>query len=318
LNKTSKAYLQIHFAVVLFGLTAILGKLIVMPEGPLVWHRLWISVVGLIVMPGVIIGIVKMGWKMVLRYAGIGGIVAIHWLTFYGSIKLGNSVSITLACFATTTLFTAILEPIITKSKFRWEELILGIFAVVGIYMVASVGKLYAWAIIVGLISAFLAALFSSLNKRYISDENILSVSTVELAAGWVVIGLLLPLYPNFSISDLFDFGGLGASSDASGQLFFGYKIHSFWYLIVLGLLCTSLAFVLQLKALRYLKAFTTNLVINLEPIYGILLAVWIFEENKDLNTQFYLGTTIILASVALYPFVVRWVNKRSKLPENH
>jgi drug/metabolite transporter (DMT)-like permease len=312
LNNTSKAYLQTHLAVVLFGLTAILGKLIVMPEGPLVWHRLWISVVGLVVLPGVVVGIRNMGWRKVLRYAGIGGIVAIHWLTFYGSIKLGNSVSITLACFATTTLFTAILEPLITKSKFRWDEIFLGIFAVVGIYLVASVGKLYTWAIVVGLISAFLAALFSSLNKRYISNDNALSVSAIELAAGWVLIGLLLPLYPDFTLESLFDFENFGSAGNAASHLLLGYKIHSFWYLIVLGLLCTSFAFVLQLKALRYLKAFTTNLIINLEPIYGILLAIWIFNENKDLNMQFYIGTAIILASVGLYPFLGKLLKRRA------
>lgn len=312
MSKTAKAYLQIHVAVILFGLTAILGKLIVLPEGILVWHRLWIAVVGLVAIPGVLVGIKNLGPKMVLRYAGIGAIVAVHWLTFYGSIKLGNNVSITLACFATTTLFTSILEPLLTKSEFRWEELSLGIFAVIGITLVASVGELYTWAIVVGLISAFLAALFSSLNKRYISDENLLSVSTVELSAGWIVIGLLLPLYPDFSVNQLFDFD-LFSSTDLAPTKLFGYQFHSFWYLLVLGLLCTSLAFVLQLKALKYLKAFTTNLIINLEPIYGILLAIWIFEENKELTLQFYIGTAIILASVALHPFLGKWFANKPK-----
>jgi drug/metabolite transporter (DMT)-like permease len=275
-----------------------------MPEAPLVWHRLWISVVGLIVVPGVLLGIMKMGWRKVLRYSGIGAIVAVHWLTFYGSIKLGDNVSITLACFATTPLFTAILEPLFTRSRFRWEELVLGLFAVIGIYLVTSVGEFYLWAILVGLASAILAAIFSSLNKRYIgNEENILSVSAVQLAAGWVVVGLLLPIYPEFNISDLFNFEPLGKLG-LKQHLLFGWKIHSFSYLVVLGLLCTSLAFVLQLKALKHLKAFSTNLVINLEPIYGILLAIWVFGESKVLNASFYWGTAIILISVGLYPFL--------------
>lgn len=305
MNKVTKAYLQIHVATILFGLTAILGKLIVIPAGPLVWHRLWIASAGLILLPGVLIGIRQMGWQSALRFAGIGGIVALHWLTFYGSIKLGNSVSIALACFATTTLFTSIFEPLITKSKFDYRELFLGVFAVVGIYLVASVGALYFWAIVVGLISAVLAALFSSLNKRYIADQNILSVSTIELASGWLLLGLVLPLYPDFSLQQFFIFEPDPAMADKIPTLF-GLKLHSFWYLLILGLACTSLAFALQLKALRYLKAFTTNLVINLEPIYGILLAIWIFEENKALTPQFYVGTAIILASVAAYPLLNR------------
>lgn len=249
-------------------------------------------------------GVRDMGRKKALRYAGIGGIVALHWLTFYGSIKLGNNVSITLACFATTTLFTALLEPLLTNSEFQWKEIFLGVFAVLGIYLVASVGELYTWAIVVGLISAFLAALFSSLNKRYIAHENILSVSTLELGAGWVVIGLVLPLYPNFAPSQLLDFSSAVISDITVPSWLSG--IHSFWFLLILGLLCTSLAFVLQLNALKELKAFTTNLIINLEPIYGMLMAVWIFKENKALTPQFYIGSAIILGSVILYPILSR------------
>lgn len=309
MSKIAKAYLQIHIAVILFGLTAILGKLIVLPEGPLVWHRMWIGSAGLILVPGVIIGIRSMPLKSVLRFAGIGAIVALHWLAFYGSIKLGDSASIALACFATTPFFTSFIEPLITKSKFKSEEIILGVFAIIGIYLIASVGKLYFWAIVVGLLAAVLAALFSSLNKRYIKDENVLSVSTLELAAGWLMIGLVLPLYPKFSFEQLFNFdsfAAIGPDGPTKVYTLFGLEIHSFWYLLVLGLLCTSLAFVLQLKALKQLNAFTTNLVINLEPVYGVLLAIWIFHENKSLNGQFYIGTALILLSVILHPWLAK------------
>ena len=183
-----------HIAIFLFGFTAILGKLITLNEIPLVWNRLWIAVFGLIVLPGVLRGLTRISIKNLLRFSGIGVIVALHWITFYGSIKIGNSASITLACLATTSLFTSLLEPLITKSKFNWIELILGLLVILGIILLTGVGELYYNAIIVGLISAFLAAFFSVLNKKYITGQNTISVSVVELFAGFVFISLCYPL----------------------------------------------------------------------------------------------------------------------------
>ena len=128
-----KAYIQLHIAVFLFGFTAILGKLITLEQTALVWNRLWIAIVGLLFIPGALSGIRKIKRINILRFSGIGVIVALHWLTFYGSIKIGNSASVTLACLATSTLFTSLLEPLITKSKFQWIELLLGLLVIVGI-----------------------------------------------------------------------------------------------------------------------------------------------------------------------------------------
>ncbi len=302
MNPNGKAYIQIHIAVLLFGITAILGKLIVLNEASLVWHRLWISIFGLVFIPGVIRSIRNMSAKDLLRYSGIGAIICLHWITFYGSIKLGDNVSITLASFATASLFTALLEPLITGTKFQREEMIMGISAIVGIYLVVDVDEFYYPAIVVGLISAFLAALFSTLNKRYIKENNLIAVSTVELGAGFIFLTLILPLY----IRD-FNWGKLAMSNidKNPAHLLFGMDIHPFWYILTLGLLCTSFAFVLSLLALKRLSAFSTNLVINLEPVYGILLAAWIFKEGNDLTGKFYLGTAIILSGVILHPYFV-------------
>lgn len=310
MNPTRKAYLQIHTAVLLFGITAILGKLIVLKEAPLVWHRMWISSLGLVFLPGVIKGIRQMSRKQLLTFAGIGCIVATHWLTFYGSIKLGDNASVTLACLATASLFTAILEPIITGSKFLKEEIFLGLCAIVGIYLVVDVGEFYYKAIAVGLLSAFLAALFSTLNKKNIKDVNVLSVSTLELASGWVFMSIVIPFYmKDFSIAKL----AMANTEQNPEHLLFGLSIHPFWYILTLGLLCTSLAYVLSLKALKHLSAFSTNLVINLEPVYGILLAAWIFHEGDNLTLNFYIGTTIILAGVILHPYLVYLRRRRAK-----
>ncbi len=298
----ANAYIKLHIAIFLFGFTAILGKLISLQQIGLVWNRLWISFVGLILLPGVIKGLQNLSKKDVLRFSGIGVLVALHWVTFYGSIKLGDSASVTLACLATSPLFTSFIEPIIVKRRILKTEVILGVFTIIGVYFVMGVGSFYYPAIVTAIISALFASIFSTLNKKYIAQHNSLSVSFLEFFSGWSFLCLLLPFYfywdSNFSImpqaADLikpWHFTWMGIVSD-------------WYYLIVLGLLCTCLAFVFNLQALKYVSAFTSNLSINLEPVYGIILAALIFNENIKLNFQFYLGTAIILSCVLLHPIL--------------
>jgi drug/metabolite transporter (DMT)-like permease len=293
LKDKQKAYLQLHIAVLLFGVTAILGKLISLNSLPLVWNRLWVAVIGLLFIPGAIRGLKQMNYKSIALFLGIGLIVAVHWITFYGSIKLGDSASVTLACMATASLFTSVLEPLITKSKFQLMELVLGAFVIIGILFLTGVGRAYTEAIVVGLISAFLAALFSTLNKKYIGSNNSISISVLELSSGFILISLLYPLlrwqFPEMR----------------------WMPVKTDWvYLLILGLLCTSVAYVLALSALKHLSAFISNLSVNLEPVYGILLAIWLLNEDKDLNQNFYIGTGIILAAVLLHPILTK-VKKR-------
>ncbi|MCB9245569.1 MAG: EamA family transporter [Flavobacteriales bacterium] len=306
----ARAYVQIHTAVVLFGITAILGKLIAHPETALVWHRMWISSLGLLLIPGVVKGIRAIPRRTILRFCMVGVLVSLHWLTFYGSIKLGNNASITLACLATASLFTSFLEPLITRSRFQKVELILGLMVILGIYFISGVGTLYFNAIVVGLISAFLAAFFSVLNKKYIEEYNVLSVSVLELGSGFLFLTLILPFYEDGFTREQFALWGdhLWATYPV-----FGITIQSVWYLVMLSLLCTSLAYVLSLSALKVLSAFTTNLAINLEPVYGIILAVLIFHEDKDLSLEFYAGTLIILLAVLLHPYLVKFSERRVK-----
>ncbi len=304
----STAYLKIHTAVLLFGITAILGKLIVFDQLAIVWHRLWISVLGLVLLPGVLRGIMRIPRKDLLRFVGIGVLVCIHWLTFYGCIKIADSSSIALACLATSTLFVSILEPLVTGSKFQRVEVVLGLLVIVGLLMVLNIGSAYYWAIVVGLISAFFAALFSVLNKKYLSNHNTLSVSVLELFSGFVFLSLVIPIYESgFNLQEY----SLFRDDLYAVHKVFGMHIHSFVYLVILGLFCTSLAYALSLSALRVLSAFTTNLAINLEPVYGIVLAAILFKENQDLNIWFYVGTGIILLSVILHPFLVKFTERR-------
>ena len=304
----TKAYVKLHIAIFLFGFTAILGKLITLQQIGLVWNRLWISFAGLILLPGVIKGLKSLSKKDILRFSGIGVLVALHWVMFYGSIKLGNNVSVTLACLATSPLFTSFIEPLITKRRVLKTEVLLGLLTIFGVYFVTGIGSFYYPAIIAAIISALFATIFSTLNKKHIAENNALSVSFVEFFSGWSFLCLLLPFYfywdNNFSI--------MPQTTDLLKSWQFTWLgIHSDWYyLVVLGLLCTCLAFVFNLQALKHVSAFTSNLSINLEPVYGIILAVLIFKENKELNFEFYLGTAIILSCVVLHP-VLQSIEKR-------
>ena len=294
-SSKNKAYIQLHIAVFLFGFTAILGKLISLNEVALVWNRLWIAILGLIFIPGVFKGILLITKKNLLKFIGIGILVALHWLTFYGSIKVGHSASVTLACLATASLFTSVLEPLITRSKFEWIELLLGVIVILGIYLLSGIGESYYSAIIIGIVSAFLAALFSTLNKKYIAGQNSLSVTTVELTSGFLFISIAYPFINMFMPQTQWT------------------PIGTDWvWLIILGLLCTSLAFALAINSLKELSAFVSNLSINLEPVYGILLAIWLLNEDTILNFNFYLGTSIILLAVVLHPILTKYKNKKN------
>jgi len=285
-----KAYFELHIAVFLFGFTAILGKLISLEELPLVWYRL------LLTGPGLLLIILwsgrnlKIPFKEIRQLSGIGILVSLHWLTFYGSIKASNA-SVTLSCLAATTLFTSVLEPLITGRKFRWFEAGISLCIIAGIYMIFTFQKMYVSGIILGLISAFFAALFSVLNKKLIKGKDTYVVTFYELGTGWLFLTLLIPVYFYFQ-----------------PEMNWQPSNMDWLWLIVLAWLCTVLAYTLSLNALRYISAFTSNLTINLEPVYGIVLAWLLLNENEQLETGFYIGTGIILLSVGLYPLLKKWL----------
>lgn len=230
----------------------------------------------------------------------IGIIVAGHWLTFYGSIKLGNSVSITLACLGSASFFTAIFEPLLTKQPFQIKEIASGIIVVFGVTLISfslpetqNTELSYPLAIGIGILSAALAALFSTLNKKYIQDAHPLSISSIEMLSGGIILTAVIALFspeqalliPSFK-PELFDINNL-----QNGAL-------DLLWLLLLAVLCTNLTFYLATIALNQLSAFTSNLTINLEPIYGIILGILIFKENQELNAKFYLGTFIIMCAI--------------------
>ncbi len=224
----------------------------------------------------------KISFKSVFRIFSIGAIVALHWVAFYGSIKYSN-VSIALVCFSTVGFFSALLEPLVLRKSIAVIELLLGMLAIAGVYCIFHFDTRYKNGIAFGIVSAFLAALFTILNKKVLEKHEAGTVTLYELTGGFLMLTLLLPAYLQF-----FD-------------LRFALPSVTDWlWLIILSWLCTVLAFFLSLSALKKVSAFTVNLSYNLEPIYGILLAFLIFHENKDLGISFYVGLSLIVIAVVL------------------
>lgn len=253
--------------------------------------------------------------KTILKLLGIGGIVCAHWLTFYGSIKIGNSVSVTLACLGSASFFTSIIEPLIMSKKWAKSEITSGIIVIFGVVFISlslpsdnSESQYYPAAIGLGVLSAALAALFSTLNKRFIEDADPLSISTIEMLSGGILLTLFLSVT---NPSALLNFPKLDPSSFSWNHLQNG-SLDLLW-IVLLAVLCTNLTFYLATIALKQLTAFTTNLTVNLEPVYGIVLGIIIFQENQDLNFQFYLGTAIILG--AIFSNII--IKRRLRLKKN-
>ncbi len=259
-----------------------MGKLIFLNEGLLVWYRIMLTVVTLFVWLYWKKKITRISPSSVWKLFGIGALIALHWVCFYASIKIAN-VSIGLICFASVGLFTAILEPLLTRKKFSWAEIGLGLLSLLGIYLIFHFDSRYRTGILLGILSAVLGALFSVLNKKNVHVAPPQTLMLYELSGGLLILTLGMPLYlhyfpTNYYFPSLADWG----------------------WLLMLSWLCTVLAMDLMLQALQKVSAFTQNLTLNLEPVYGILLAFVLFHENRNLTNSFYVGFILIAFSVVL------------------
>ncbi len=288
-----KALLQIHFCVLLWGVTAILGKLISLPALPLVWWRMLFVVAALMLLPRVWRGLRALSPRLLLAYAGVGALVALHWLTFYGAIKLANA-SVAATCIALAPAFTSIVEPWVARRPFQWRELLFGLAVLPGVALVAGgVPDGMRAGVAVGAVSALLVAVFGSFNKRLVSHADPLTVTALELGAGTLVLTVLAPLLP-------FVLPVLGSTAWVVPG------VHDTLLLLLLALACTLLPFALALVALRELSAYSVQLITNLEPVYAIVLAALLLGEQRELSPQFYLGVAIILGAVFAHPLLQR------------
>ena len=287
------ALIRLHIAVFLWGFTGVLGRTILLNEGWLVWWRMFITSVSLWLLFYFQKRIKKITFKSFLKIALIGTVLALHWLCFYGSIKYAN-VSIALTCLSTTGLLSAIIEPLFFRRKINVPELVLGLFALAGIALIYFTNLSYSIGIYVGLIAAILAVFVSVMNKKFTTGYAPETITLYQLTGGFLGLSLLLPLY-NFLFPSI-------------------YKIpqHFDWlWLIILSWCCTILTFMLYIKALKKVSAFTVNLTLTLEPVYGIILAFVIYHENKNLSRYFFSGFGLICIAVFLQMLRLMHQNKK-------
>ncbi len=282
-----KAFIQLHIAVFLAGFTGILGRLISLNEGMIVWYRLLITAVTMWLLFDFANKIQKIPVTDILKIAAVGIIAAMHWITFYGSIKYAN-VSVALVCFSATGFFTSLFEPLVFRRKFNVAEIFLGIMTLAGIYLIFHFDTQYKTGIIIGLISALLGALFPVFNRQLLQRINVETMLSWQQTGGFIWISLLLPFYLSWFPVKHF----LPGPGDTM-------------WLLVLSWLCSVVAFLFSSYALKRLSAFTVNLSFTLEPVYGILLAFIVFHENKLLSKWFYIGFAIIAAAIVLHAMLL-------------
>jgi drug/metabolite transporter (DMT)-like permease len=277
---STRALVQIHVCVVLWGFTAILGKAITLRALPLVWWRMTLVAAALLLFPKFWKGLAGLSVRLIATYLGIGVIVAVHWIAFYGSIKLSDA-SVAATCMAMAPLFVVFIEPLLVGRRFEVRELFFGVAAVPGVALVVGgIPAQMRTGLAVGIFSALLAAIFGTLNKRYIEHVGALTVTGLEMLAGVVCLTLLASVMP------------------ASDPIIVKPNGHDTVLLLILAMGCTLLPFALSLVALRQLSAFTTALAINMEPVYAIFLAIVLFREQRELNFGFYLGVAIVFIVV--------------------
>lgn len=270
---------MLHFIVLIFGFTGILGKEITRSAEVLVWYRMLIAAFSI----GLMLALLKKKFSVSLRqlgaYALVGFIIAAHWISFFGAIKISN-VSIAVTCMATTALFVSVWEPLIRRKKFVGYEALLGLCVIGGIVLIFSFEPGYSLGILVGLISAALAALFSVFNARLLDRDEPMRISFFEMLFGFAGVSMFIL------------FSGSARPSD------FVPEGNDLFYMILLGTVATAFAFVASVWVMRELSPFTVALSINLEPLYTILIALYLYGSEERMTPQFYLGGAIILSTL--------------------
>jgi drug/metabolite transporter (DMT)-like permease len=287
-----RAFLQLHIAVFLAGFTGVLGRLITLNEAVLVWYRLMISCTVLWVLLLFKKRKPAASRTLFLQASSVGFILAFHWVTFYAGIKISN-ISTALVCLSAMGFFTAILEPVMLRRPFDIVEVLLGMLAIAGISIVFHFDPHYKLGIVISLFSAFLASIFPILNRQILQKMDPETATRYQLSGGFLFITLLMPVYLHYFpvirlLPSLSDWG----------------------WLLVLGIVCTVLAYDLFMKALQKIPAFTVNLSYNLEPIYGIAMAFLIYREDKEVSPGFYYGFCLIIGAVVLQTMRQRRISR--------
>ncbi len=275
-------YLHLHLIVFIWGFTAVLGAMISIESIPLVWWRMLLAV-GMIFLYMKFTsktfqwkGTDKLSRKRLLSIILAGCVIALHWVTFFGAIKASN-VSVTLAMMSTGAFFTSLLEPLFTKKKFVWYESLFGIAIIGALYYIFNVESEYVLGMVLGLTSALLSATFSIMNVQFAKDHLPSTISFYELLSGVALLSIFFIIFP--------------------ADFVMPWELTSMdWlWMFILSSVCTAYAFIVGVKVMKYLSAYTVMLTTNLEPVYGIVLAFAILGNSEEMTTEFYLGAAVIL-----------------------
>ncbi len=290
-----KSFVQLHIAVFLAGFTGPFGRLINLNEGLLVWYRLLITVFSMWILYYFLKKLKAISLKDALKLSLIGLLSALHWVTFYGSIKQSN-VSVALVCFSSVGFFTAVFEPLLEKKRINRTELLLGLLTILGIYIIFHFDPKYKTGIILGITCSVLLTFSIILLRRFVQRINPETAITYQLSGAFFYLTLLMPLYLHYFPTDYL-------VPDTADWI----------WLLILGWFCSVLAFQLTGYSLKKLSAFTVNLTFNLEPVYGIIIAFILFGENKELGWSFFLGLSFIAASLIFHAILLSKQGKQLK-----
>ncbi len=272
-------YLHLHFIVFIWGFTAVLGALITLEAIPLVWYRMLLATGFVFLYLKIKKEHLRFSMKTLGGFALAGIIIALHWLTFFGAIKASN-VSVTLAVISTGAFFTSLLEPLLYGRKIIWYEVFFGLLVMVGLYIIFDVKASYTLGIVLALISAFLSALFSVINGKFVLKHKASAISFYELLFGVIGISIYLAISGSFTTD------------------FFSVSNHDWMYLAILASGCTAYAFIASIHVMKWISPYTVMLTINMEPVYGIILALLVLGDAEKMGSQFYYGAIIILLTV--------------------
>lgn len=292
-NAKLKNYLHLHFLVFIAGFTAILGELISIGSTALVWYRMLIAGILMFLYIKLIRLKIRVNAKAKLKFFGAGIIIALHWITFFEAINQSN-VSITLAMFSTGAFFASFIEPIIYKRRIIWYEIIFGVIVIVGVFLITQSEIKYLNGIILGIFSALFSTLFAVINGRFIEQHQATVISYYEFISGVAFLTLFILLFQ----------GGFNLE-------FFTLSSNDWIYLFILASVCTAYAFIGSVDVMRLISPYTVILTYNLEPIYGIALALLLFPETEIMSVQFYYGAGLILIVVLMDAFLKNYKHKK-------
>lgn len=288
----SRDYLKLHFIVFLWGFSAILGKLVTVSAVELVFFRSIFAALGMAAVIWYSKGVFKVERSDLVKLILVGFLVAVHWLAFFGSARISN-VSVSLVGFATNSLWAALLEPWYNKTTFKKYELVLGFAVLVGLYIIFSFNFQYHTGLLLGIFAGFTSALFGIFNSKLVKHIPARTITFYEMIGVFIGTGLFLPFY-----------------AAIGNELQLIPPATDLFWILILAVVCSVYAYTVAVELMKRVSVFMIQLALNLEPVYGIIMAVMIFKQQENMSVNFYIGTLVIICAVATYPLLKKRFEK--------